>query len=355
LSDKKYIKGRGAQLNTANPFDANYLEKAHIEGIDIFEEPAKIKTQIIYDYPKKFINKVTSPDVGMGYSANPYQGCEHGCAYCYARNAHHYWGFSAGLDFETKIIVKPTAPELLRNELAAKSWKPHPIVLSGNTDCYQPLERKFELTRKLLQVMLECKHPVSIISKNALILRDLDIVKELAKDNLIHVAISLTTLDESLRRVLEPRTASSKQRLNTMKKLSEVGVPVTVMTAPIIPGINDFELPQLLKAASENGACGAGFTIVRLNGVLPIIFENWIRKHFPDRADKVLNKIKSVHGGTLNDSQFGRRMRGEGPIAEQVRQLFLIHKNKYFKDKVSTPYNLSLFKRPGKNGQLSLL
>jgi len=161
----------------------------------------------------------------MMYSANPYQGCEHGCAYCYARNAHHYWGFSAGLDFETKIIVKPTAPKLLRNELAAKSWKPHPIVLSGNTDCYQPLERKFEITRKLLKVMLECKHPVTIISKNALILRDLDIVKELAKDNLIQVAISLTSLDENLRRVLEPRTATAKQRLNTMKKLSEVGVP----------------------------------------------------------------------------------------------------------------------------------
>jgi len=180
MSNKNYIKGRGAQLNPANPFDAHYQEKVHIEGIDIFEEPGKIRTQIIYDYPKKLINKVTSPDVGMAYSANPYQGCEHGCAYCYARNAHHYWGFSAGIDFETKIIVKPTAPELLRNELAAKSWKPYPIVLSGNTDCYQPLERKFELTRKLLQIMLECKHPVSIISKNALILRDLDIVKELA-------------------------------------------------------------------------------------------------------------------------------------------------------------------------------
>ena len=355
MSDKTYIKGRGAQLNTANPYDATYLEKTHIEGIDIFEKPQKIKTQIIYDYPKKLINKVTSPDVGMEYSVNPYQGCEHGCAYCYARNAHHYWGFSAGLDFETKIIVKPTAPNLLRNELAAKSWKPRPIVLSGNTDCYQPLEKKFELTRKLLQVMLECKHPVSIISKNALILRDLDIIKELAKDKLIHVAISLTTLNESLRSVLEPRTATAKQRLHTIKKLSETGVPVTVMTAPIIPGINDFELPQLLKAASENGAVAAGFTMVRLNGVLPIIFENWIRTHFPDRADKVLNKIKSVHGGSLNDSQFGRRMRGEGPIAEQIRQLFSIYKNKYFKDKTASPYNLNLFRRPNKNGQLSLL
>ena len=355
MGNKAYIKGRGAQSNTANPYNATYLEKTHIEGIDIFETPKKITTQIIYDYPKKLINKVTSPDVGMEYSVNPYQGCEHGCAYCYARNAHHYWGFSAGLDFETKIIVKPTAPTILRNELAAKSWKPYPIVLSGNTDCYQPLERKFKLTRKLLQVMLACKHPVSIISKNTLILRDLDIIEELAKDNLIHVAISLTTLDESLRRVLEPRTASAKQRLQTMRKLSAVGVPVTVMTAPIIPGINDFELPKLLKAAAENGASNAGFTMVRLNGVLPIIFENWLRTHFPDRADKVLNKIKSVHGGSLNVSKFGRRMRGEDPIANQIRQLFTIHKNKYFKEKSVTPYNLSLFKRPSKNGQLRLL
>jgi len=354
LNQKETIKGRGAQVNPDNPHHKHHFADVHQEGIDEFERD-KIRTTVIYDYPKKLINKVTSPDIGMAYSANPYQGCEHGCAYCYARNAHFYWGLSAGLDFETKIIVKPNAPKLLRNELAKKSWKPMPVVLSGNTDCYQPLEKKYKITQQLLTVMLECLHPVSIITKNALILRDLDILKALAKNQLIHVAISLTTLNESLRSKMEPRTASSKQRLKVIETLSKNNIPVIVMTAPIIPGINDFELPQLLKAASNAGALSAGYTMVRLNGALPIIFEDWIRRHFPERADKVLNKIKAVHGGKLNDPKFGRRMVGEGPIAEQVRQLFEISKNKYFKDKIVPAYNLSLFKRPGKNGQLTLL
>lgn len=354
LNSKETIKGRGAKVNPDNPYHTQHFADVHLEGIDTFEKE-KIRTTVIYDYPKKLINKVTSPDIGMAYSANPYQGCEHGCAYCYARNAHFYWGLSAGLDFETKIIVKPNAPQLLRNELAKKSWKPMPIVLSGNTDCYQPLEKKFRLTRQLLEMMAECFHPVSIITKNALILRDLDVLKELAQHQLIHVAISLTTLNENLRSVMEPRTATSKQRLKVIETLAKNNIPVIVMTAPIIPGINDFELPQLLKSASEAGALNAGYTMIRLNGALPIIFEDWIRRHFPDRADKVLNKIKAVHGGKLNDPKFGRRMVGEGTIAEQVRQLFEISKKKYFKDKITPPYNLSLFKRPGKNGQLSLL
>lgn len=354
LSSKETIKGRGAQINPDNPYHTQHVADVHQEGIDEFERE-KVRTTVIYDYPKKLINKVTSPDIGMAYSANPYQGCEHGCAYCYARNAHFYWGLSAGLDFETKLIVKPNAPSLLRNELAKKSWKPVPVVLSGNTDCYQPLEKKHRLTRQLLEVMLECLHPVSIITKNALILRDLDVLTELAKNNLVHVAISLTTLDEKLRSVMEPRTATGKQRLKVIDTLSNNNIPVTVMTAPIIPAINDFELPQLLKAASDAGALNAGYTMVRLNGALPIIFEDWIRRHFPERADKVLNKIKAVHGGKLNDAKFGRRMVGEGPIAEQVRQLFEISKKKYFSNKVKPVYNLNLFKRPNKHGQLSLL
>jgi len=325
LKHKENIKGRGAQINPDNPYHSNNLTNAHWEGIDDFEKDDP-KTTVIFDYPKKLINKVTSPDIGMAYSANPYQGCEHGCAYCYARNAHFYWGLSAGLDFETKIIVKPNAPNLLRNELAKK-----------------------------IEIMLECSHPVSLITKNALILRDLDLLKSLAEQQLVHVAISLTTLNEELRRVMEPRTASGRQRLKVIETLSENNVPVIVMTAPIIPGINDFELPDLLKAAANSGALSAGYTMVRLNGALPVIFEDWIRRHFPLRAEKVLNKIKAVHGGKLNDPKFGRRMTGEGPIAEQVRQLFEIAKQKYFKNREVPPYNLERFKRPGKHGQLSLL
>jgi len=291
IKPKETLKGRGAQVNPDNPYHKQHFADVHPEGIDAFEKE-KIRTTVIYDYPKKLINKVTSPDIGMAYSANPYQGCEHGCA---------------------------------------------------------------RLTRQLLEIMAECLHPVSIITKNALILRDLDLLKELAQHQLIHVAISLTTLNENLRSVMEPRTATSKQRLKVIETLAKNNIPVIVMTAPIIPAINDFELPQLLKAASEAGALNAGYTMVRLNGALPIIFEDWIRRHFPDRADKVLNKIKAVHGGKLNDPKFGRRMVGEGPIAEQVRQLFEISKKKYFKDKTTPAYNLNSFKRPGKNGQLSLL
>lgn len=346
-------KGRGVTINPDNPFHKHQFTTAVDEGIDDYEVKT-VKTEIIYDYPKKLINKVTSPDIGMEFSANPYQGCEHGCAYCYARNAHFYWGLSAGLDFESKLIVKPNAPKLLLKELAKKSWKPYPIVLSGNTDCYQPIEKKYKITRQLLEILLEYKHPVSIITKNALILRDLDIIKELAKHNLIHVAISITSLDEKLRRVMEPRTASAKQRLKVIETLSENKVPVMAMTAPIIPGLNDIEIPDLLKSVSSAGALTAAYTIVRLNGALPVIFENWIRKHFPDRADKVLNKIKSVHGGKLNDSDFGRRMIGDGPIAEHVRQLFGISFKKYFKNPKLPKYNTSLFRRPSKIGQLSI-
>lgn len=353
MKDQNPNTGRGATINPDNPFHKHHFTKVMDEGIDDYQIK-KVKTEIIYDYPKKLINKVTSPDIGMEFSANPYQGCEHGCAYCYARNAHFYWGLSAGLDFESKLIVKPNAPKLLLKELSKKSWKPYPIVLSGNTDCYQPIEKKYKITRQLLEILLEHKHPVSIITKNALILRDLDIIAEMAKYNLIHVAISTTTLNEKLRRVMEPRTASAKQRLKVIETMSKNNVPVMAMTAPIIPGLNDIEIPKLLKSVSNAGALTAAYTMVRLNGALPVIFENWIRNHFPDRAEKVLNKIKSVHGGKLNDSDFGRRMIGDGPIAEQVRQLFAISFKKYFKNPSLPKHNLSIFKRPSKVGQLSI-
>lgn len=275
-----YFKGRGSQIKTGNRFIKRELVSLHIEGLDepLQESPL---TQIFHENPKKIVNKVDSPDLGMMYSMNPYQGCEHGCIYCYARNTHEYYGFSAGLDFESKIIVKKNAARLLKQQLLQNNWNAVPIMLSGNTDCYQPQEKRFEITRQMLKVMVQYRHPVGIISKNSLVLRDLDLLKDLAADNLVHVMISITTLNEDLRRVMEPRTASSIKRLKTIEELSLAGVPVGIMNAPIIPGLNHHEMPQIIKAAAEHGALTAGMTIVRLNGSVGPIFEDWLRKNFP--------------------------------------------------------------------------
>ncbi|NND10524.1 MAG: PA0069 family radical SAM protein, partial [Flavobacteriaceae bacterium] len=295
----------------------------------------------------------TSPDVGMSYSMNPYQGCEHGCVYCYARNSHEFWGFSAGLDFERRILIKKNAPHLLEQKLKSKNWKACPIVMSGNTDCYQPAEKKFEITRKCLEVFLKYKHPVGIISKNALVLRDLDILKELAKDGLVGVHISITSLSEETRRILEPRTATTKKRLEVVRTLSDNGIPVNAMLAPIIPGINSHEILPLAKAASDHGAWSCAFTVVRLNGTIGEIFTNWIKTSMPDKANKVLNQIKECHGGTLNDSRFGTRMRGDGKIAEQLHAVMKLAKQKYFKDKGMPQLNTELFDRY-RSGQFRL-
>jgi DNA repair photolyase len=297
------------------------------------------------------VNKVTSPDIPLSYSLNPYQGCEHGCIYCYARNTHEYYGFSAGLDFESKIIVKKNAPALLEKHLLGKNWNAVPIMLSGNTDCYQPQEKKLEITRRLLKVFAQYHHPVGIITKNSLILRDLDILKQLASESLVHVYISITTLNEDLRRILEPRTASSIKRLKTIENLANAGIPVGVMNAPIIPGLNHHEIPGVLHAAANHGASAAGMTVVRLNGSIGKLFEDWLQKNFPDRFDKVWNQICSFHGGNVNDSQFGRRMSGEGNIADAIHQLFRASKKKYFSEKYFPSYDLTKFH---KGGNLSL-
>jgi DNA repair photolyase len=319
-----YLNGRGAQFNTSNKFFKNSLAKEHPEGIDDWEEP-NAKTTFIIGKSKSVVNKVDSPDVGMAYSLNPYQGCEHGCIYCYARNSHEYWGFSAGLDFERKIIVKKDAPELFKKFLERKSWDAHPISLSGNTDCYQPAERKFKLTRQLLEIALAYKQPIAMITKNALILRDLDILQEMAKLKLAMVYVSITSLDEKLRLKLEPRTTTAKQRLKIIEELSRVGLPTGVMAAPMIPGLNDYEMPAILKASAANGAKRAGYTVVRLNGVINKIFEDWLRKNFPDRFDKVWHQIQNCHNGNVNNNRFGTRMRGEGNFAEMIRNTFKLH------------------------------
>lgn len=348
--EQDYFKGRGAQIKIENKFLKAQYVTAHIEGLDepLLENP---NTQIFQENAKKILNRVDSPDLGFGYSMNPYQGCEHGCIYCYARNTHEYYGFSAGLDFESKIIVKRNAPQLLEKELLKPTWNAVPIMLSGNTDCYQPQEKKFEITRKMLKVLANYRHPVSIISKNSLVLRDLDLLQDLAADNLVHVYISITTLDEELRRAMEPRTASSIKRLKTVEALAKANVPVGIMNAPIIPGLNDHEIPEVLKAAADHGARNAGMTVVRLNGSIGDIFEDWLRKNFPDRFEKVWNQICSMHGGNVNDSNFGRRMRGEGNIADAIHQLFKASKKKYFADRAMPVYDLTKFR---KGGSLSL-
>ncbi|MGJ8665454.1 MAG: PA0069 family radical SAM protein [Patiriisocius sp.] len=344
MKNPTHIKGRGAQQKVHNRFFElsheqrdDFLNYCELEG----EEADTNHTKYIEVHPKTFVNKVESPDVGMGFSANPYQGCEHGCVYCYARNSHEYWGYGAGLDFERTILYKLNAPQLLEKKITSKNWTGHPIVFSGNTDCYQPLERKMEITRKCLEVMLKWKHPTGIITKNSLILRDLDILKELAKYNCIQVNISITSLSEDTRRLLEPRTASIKQRLKTVQVLSENNIPVRVMMAPIIPSLNSHEILPLVKKVAEMGASDVAYTIVRLNGQIAKIFEDWARKTIPDKADRLLNQIAECHGGQLNDSKFGRRMRGEGTIAEQIKATMAIAKRKYITENKLLPLDNS--------------
>src|ERR1700712_1310590 len=338
----EFFKGRGAQVNTHNKFLKSKYVQDHPEGLD---EPfmENTGTQIFEETPKKIVSESNSPDLWHMYSINPYQGCEHGCIYCYARNSHEYYGFSAGLDFERKIIVKRNAPELLEQYFNKKNYTPVCIMLSGNTDCYQPIERKLKITRSLLEVFLQYKNPVSIITKNNVILRDLDILSELGKLNLVHVNVSITSLSEQLRQKLEPRTVTANGRLAVIQKLTEKGIPVRVMAAPIIPGLNSNEVPAIIKAAADRGALSAGFTIVRLNGSIGEIFTDWIYKAFPDRAEKVLNMIKECHDGKLNDSEFGRRISGEGPVAESIHQMFRMACNRFLAGRVMPEYDYTLF------------
>ncbi|MGB3464706.1 MAG: PA0069 family radical SAM protein [Cyclobacteriaceae bacterium] len=341
-----YIKGRGAQQANPNKFLKNFIE--YDESVAYEQADDGIKTTFYKENPKKIVNKITSPDLGFAHSMNPYQGCEHGCIYCYARNSHEYWGFNSGTDFESKVIVKDNAANLLEEYFLSGIKEVLPIALSGNTDCYQPAERRFGLTREILKVFVKYRYPVSLITKNSLVLRDIDLLEDLSRDNLVHVMISITSQDEKLRRVLEPRTSSAKNKFKTLEKLSKKGIPTGVMTAPIIPGLNHHEIPQLLKAAADSGAQRASYTVVRLNGAISELFKDWLMKNFPDRYDKVLHQIEGLHGGKLNDSEFGRRMKGEGPYASIIKQLFNTAYKKYFDPSVkSIKLNTGEFRRGG--------
>jgi DNA repair photolyase len=345
---------RGALENPPNRFEKIHLEPDADWNPDDDPALAGPRTQFFVDHSKTVIAHNDSPDIGFTSSLNPYRGCEHGCIYCYARPTHEYLGFSSGLDFESKIMVKLNAPELLREELSSPKWKPQVIVMSGVTDCYQPVERKLKLTRRCLEVLLEFRNPVGIITKNSLVSRDADVLSELAKHHCVSVCLSITTLDNHLRLVLEPRTSPPQARLNAIRKLAEANIPVSVNVAPIIPGLTDHEMPAILKAAHDAGATSAGFTVVRLPHANAPLFEKWLETHFPDRKENVLNRIKAMRGGKLYNSQWGSRMRGEGIFAEQIEAMFDVARRKAgFKDVRNYELSTASFRRPdGK--QLSL-
>lgn len=346
------IKGRGSQHNIPNRFQQIHLDNSpehnnedqHDNYSGLNEN--KIPTIFYNDHSASVLVKNNSPDLGLGYSINPYRGCEHGCIYCYARPTHEYLGFSAGLDFETKIMVKRDAPELLQKEFMKKNWIPQSVFFSGNTDCYQPAERNFQITRRCLEVFLKFRNPVSVITKNALILRDMDILKELSGMNLIRVVISVTTLKNELQRKLEPRTSSPSMRLKTIEQLSSCGISTAVNVAPIIPGLTDEEIPSILKAASESGAVKAGRVMLRLPYSVKEIFTGWLKNEYPDRADKVINRIKELHGDTLYNSNFGTRLTGEGLWADTIKKIFDTNCAKYGLNKPTSPLSADLFKIP---------
>ncbi|HZM90409.1 MAG TPA: PA0069 family radical SAM protein [Blastocatellia bacterium] len=343
-------RGRGTTENPPNRFE-------RLSYLPILESPEEVegtvKTQYLKDASRSLITFNDSPDVGFEASINPYRGCEHGCIYCYARPYHEYLGFSAGLDFETRILVKEDAPELLRAELASRKWRPKVVAISGVTDAYQPIERKLGLTRRCLEVLAEFRNPVVIVTKNQLVTRDIDILKELAGVNAAAVCVSVTTLDAELARVMEPRTSTPLNRLEAIQALSEAGVPVRVLVAPTIPGLTDHEMPSIIRAAARAGARNAGYVVVRLPHGVGELFETWLEQHFPDRKKKVLNRIREMRGGRLNDPNFGTRMRGEGVFAKQIEAMFKLACRREGIDGGGPELSTASFRRPP-GPQLSL-
>jgi len=334
-SNKKSIAGRGSSLRVVGRFETI----KRIDDAEVINDPEyagalgeKVKTEYFEDSSNSVISENNSPDVPFRYSLNPYRGCSHGCSYCYARPTHEYLGLGPGLDFESKIVIKPNAAELFRKwmlEGHRKGRAVEPVMLSGVTDCYQGCEKQFELTRQCLEVARDFRYPVQLITKNGLIRRDLDLIKELASMSLVSVAISITTLDQSLTRVMEPRTSAPEARLDSIRKIADVGCPVMVMMAPIIPGINEQEIPAVLKAAASAGATRAGYVALRLPLTVEPVFIHWLEQHFPDRKDKVLERIRSMRDGKLNSSNFGERMTGKGIWGQQIRNLMVTFCKQY--------------------------
>jgi DNA repair photolyase len=372
LEPVRPLRGRAAATNPPGRFerlqyvlDAEALEtleadrlRAEGSGAEALDEdPAAdapaIPTLYLRDPSRSAISTNDSPDIGFDASLNPYRGCEHACAYCYARPTHEYLGFSAGLDFETRILVKEDLPRLLRKELAGRRWRPQVIALSGVTDAYQPIERKLELTRRCLEVLLEVRNPVTVITKNALVARDADLLSELARLDAASANLSITTLDPKLARALEPRASQPQQRLRAIEELARAGVPVGVMVAPVIPGLNDHEIPSILAAARDAGARFAGMIVLRLPHGLKDLFGDWLARHRPDRRERVLSRIRDVRGGRLNDTRFGARMRGQGLYARQIQDLFELQRRRVGLDAPPNALSTAHFRRPD-DAQLDL-
>jgi DNA repair photolyase len=313
---------------------------------ELLSDERRVPTEFLPDNAATLIRSNDSPDVGFRFSINPYRGCEHGCAYCYARPTHETLGMNAGLDFETKVLVKHDAVALLRRELNNPRWRCEPIMISGVTDCYQPGERRFKLTRAILEVMLEARQPICMITKNSLILRDLDLLTQLAADNLVSVALSITTLDAELARTLEPRTATPPARLRAVRELTAAGVPVRAMLAPIVPGVTDSEIPAILEAAKEAGARGAGYVMLRLPFAVAPIFMHWLKQHRPLAAERVESLIREMRGGKLYDSRWNTRMVGSSAYAEGIANTFDVFVHKLGLNQPEPPLNTSLFRPP---------
>ncbi len=336
------LKGRAVPYDPPNRFETVHAE---IDPDDLAREPPR--TEFLNDATREIIATNRSPDIPFDASVNPYRGCEHGCVYCYARPTHEYLGFSSGLDFERKILVKHRAPELLREALSASSWRPKLIGMSGVTDPYQPVERRLGLTRSCLEVLRDFRNPVAIVTKNHLVTRDADVLGDLSAHDCVNVTVSVTTLKNELQRVMEPRTSIPARRLDAIWSLSSAGIPVGVFVAPVIPGLNDEEIPAILEAAAEAGAAYASFLLLRLPLGVADHFKNWLEAHFPDRRAKVLHRIREVRGGRLNDSGFHTRFRGQGQYAKQIGKLFRASARKFGLDAKPPALSTKAFRRHG--------
>jgi DNA repair photolyase len=356
MSQPATPKGRGAHIDPPNRFSL-LVREANLDALNDDDRAALANPQTKYFLERAagIVSENDSPDIPFRYSINPYRGCLHGCAYCFARPTHEYLGFSAGLDFETKIVVKENAPDLFRDWLNRPGYAPEPIMLSGATDCYQPCERRFRLTRGLLEVALEARQPVTLLTKNALVCRDLDLLRPLAEMRLVHAGVSVTTLDADLARSLEPRTSAPAARLRAIRELSAAGVPVFAMVAPIIPGLNDSEIPAVLEAVRDAGASSAGHVFLRLPYTVEAVFLDWLARERPDAAARVEGRLREARGGKAGETRFGRRMRGEGALAQQIHALFRLFKGRLGLDRGLPDFDLTLFRPPRpSSGQLWL-